>query len=122
MKKLNKKTVKEISRFLRKNQTESEDVFWQFVRNRKLFGKKFLRQHAIKYTDYDGEKFFVVDFYCAEKKLIVELDGKIHDFQKYSDDYRTNILKKLGFTVIRFKNEELSDFKTIIKELEKYLR
>ena len=41
MKKLNKKT-------------ESEDVFWQLVRNRKLFGKKFLRQYAIKYTDYDS--------------------------------------------------------------------
>jgi very-short-patch-repair endonuclease len=76
---LNKKNelievAKIICRDLRKRQTKAEEIFWQAVRNRKFLGNKFLRQHPIFYDLKGKESFFIADFYCHEKKLIVELD------------------------------------------------
>ena len=53
------------------------------------------------------ETFFVADFFCFEKKLIVELDGVIHNYKLKEDEYRTKILKSLGLDVIRFKNDDV---------------
>lgn len=73
--------TKNIVRKLRKNQTESENVLRDELRNRKLDGHKFLRHHAIIYENNKHNFFFFApDFYCAEYKLAVELDGKIHDY------------------------------------------
>jgi very-short-patch-repair endonuclease len=64
---------------LRKTPTPSENILWQVLRNRKLDGKKFVRQFPIIF-EYQGRKrFFVADFYCHEAKLIIELDGKIQE-------------------------------------------
>jgi len=60
--------AKNTARELRKNQTESEGIFWEVVRNRKLFGKKFLRQHPVQLKFMGKKRFFIGDFYCAEKK------------------------------------------------------
>ena len=57
--------------------------------------------------DIYGFNYFIADFYCAEKKLIIELDGKIHDEQKEYDENRDRILKEMKLKVIRFKNHEL---------------
>jgi very-short-patch-repair endonuclease len=98
---------RELTRELRKNQTSAEQVFWEYVRNRKFEGKKILRQHPIKFEYYDTKRFFVADFYCAEIKLIIEIDGEIHEKQKEYDEYRTYLLNNLGYNLIRFKNNEV---------------
>ena len=98
---------RESARELRKNQTSAEQVFWEYVRNRKFEGRKILRQHPIKFEYYDTKRFFIADFYCAEIKLIIEIDGKIHEKHKEYDNYRTYLLNNLGYKVIRFKNNEV---------------
>ena len=70
--------IKQTVRDLRKNQTLSEVKIWKAVRNRKLKGKKFLRQHPIRFNMDGRKRFFIADFYCHEKNLVVEIDGKIH--------------------------------------------
>lgn len=86
--------AKSVARDLRRRQTKGEQMFWEAVRNRKFRGKKFLRQHPIL-VDYDGkETFFVADFYCAEAKLVVEIDGEIHENQKERDALRTAIINE----------------------------
>ncbi len=115
-------SYKEIVRKLRKNQTESEKIIWEIVRNRKLKGQKFLRQHPIIFP-YEGRKrFFVADFYCAKRNLVVEIDGKVHDDQQERDKFREHLIEKIGMKVIRFKNEEVEhDLENVIRTLESYL-
>ena len=88
-------------RSLRKNQTKTEEIFWELVRNRKFLNLKFRRQHQI------GS--YVVDFYCNEQKLIIEFDGEVHNTfeQQKHDSIRDKYLTSLGNRVLRFKNEEL---------------
>ena len=80
--------------------TEAEDILWRRLRNKKL-GYRYRRQHPID--------CFIVDFVCIELKLIIEVDGVYHDNQakKTNDEERTHILQESGFTIIRFKNEEI---------------
>lgn len=89
------------ARELRKNSTPSEEIFWEIVRDRRFLDLKFRRQHQI--GDY------IVDFYCAEQKLIIELDGKVHESEKriLIDKKRDAYLKKLGNKVLRITNDEL---------------
>ncbi len=91
----------EYGRILRQRQTEAEEKLWHLIRNRKLNGLKFRRQHPL-------EKY-IADFYCHEKRLVIELDGGIHrsQMQQEIDDERTSVLNRLGITVLRFKNEEV---------------
>ncbi|MGB2870107.1 MAG: endonuclease domain-containing protein [Bacteroidota bacterium] len=99
----------ELARILRKNQTATERILWNSLRNRQFLGKKFLRQHPI-FFDYEGkEAFFIADFHCHEHRLVIEVDGKSHDYQKEYDDYRTYIINCLGIKVVRFTNEEIED-------------
>ena len=107
--------IKLAARDLRKNQTEAEDIFWRRLRNRGFLGKKFLRQHPIIYMIEGEKRFFFADFYCKEKKLVVEVDGGIHLGQKEYDQYRDLIIQGLGLRVIRVNNE------TIQAELDKFL-
>ena len=99
--------AKLICRDLRKNSTKAEKILWNKLRNRKLDGKKFLRQHPIFYDLKSTESFFVADFYCFEEKLIIELDGHYHKYRLREDEERTEILNLLGLKVIRFSNEEV---------------
>ena len=92
------------------------------VRARKLFSLKFLRQHALTYEYYGKSKFLIADFYCAEKKFVIELDGKIHERQKDYDEQRDYIMKKLGIKVLRIRNEELDDKISLIKKLSEFLK
>ena len=106
------------ARKLRKEMTPEEKLLWSNLRNRKLKGLKFLRQHPIVYdTIKNKPKFFIPDFYCAEKKLIIEIDGKIHDFQKNYDERRQEILTNMGLKVIRFKTEEFKDISVVMKKI-----
>ena len=94
---------------LRRKETEAEQKLWALLRNRQLKGRKFRRQHAI--TKY------IVDFYCHECKLAIELDGYHHkkDETKEYDKARTALLNEYGITVLRFWNEE------VIEEIEMVL-
>jgi type I site-specific restriction-modification system R (restriction) subunit/very-short-patch-repair endonuclease len=101
---------------LRKNQTPAEDIFWELVRNKKFFGLKFRRQHQI------GP--YIVDFYCDENKLVIELDGEIHntDEQREHDSIRDKYLSSMGYKVLRFKNEDIiNDTETALKAISGHL-
>ena len=85
---------------LRRNETGQEKIVWWHLKDRNL-GFKFKRQHSI-----GG---YIVDFYCAEKKLVIEIDGGVHlggENIKY-DKTKNSFLKNLGLSVIRFINDEV---------------
>ena len=65
--------------------------------------------------------FFILDFYCAEKKLVLELDGKLHDFQKDYDKTRTEVLEEMGFRVLRIKNDELMHIENVKQKISDIL-
>ncbi len=113
-------TIKNTARDLRKNQTPAEKILWNLLRNRKFEGKKFLRQHPIVIKDSSQPEFYIVDFYCAEYKMIIELDGKIHDFQLEYDQDREAVLKNLGYRIIRFKNKELDDITSVLDRVKMF--
>ncbi len=102
-----KSVINRTTRVLRRKSTEAEEIFWLLVRNRQISDKKFLRQFPISYKLNGKRRFFVADFFCHQAKLVVELDGKIHEKQKAYDKMRDNILKNLGYQIIRIKNDEL---------------
>jgi leucyl-tRNA synthetase len=103
--------LKKYARANRQPQTESEDKLWQVVRNSQL-GVKFRRQHPIG--------TYIADFICLEKKLIIEVDGAIHNETKEYDENRTAVLNQLGFHVIRFTNTEVeNDIDTVIASIKK---
>ena len=97
----NKLSEKGKRRNLRQNQTEAEKLVWRFLRKRQLLDTKFKRQFSVDH--------FVIDFYCPELKLAVELDGASHNEpeKKKYDIKRENYLKNFDVTFIRIKDEEL---------------
>ncbi len=112
MKVHNKASLKEIRRRLRKDSTPSEDILWQEVRNGKLNGLKFKRQHSI------GN--YIVDFYCATARLVIEVDGEIHLAydQQEKDKLRDENLIDMGFKIIRFTNDEIVfNIDSVIKKI-----
>jgi len=111
------KVIKKYSRELRRNATGPEKLLWEQLRNRKLSGYKFLRQHPIIYkADYKGLNYFIADFYCHAKKAVIELDGSIHNEKEEYDQFRDEEMKLMGLHVLRLKNDEMSDMnKTLLK-------
>lgn len=85
------------ARALRGRETPVEDILWEFLRARRLGGLKFRRQHPV------GK--FVLDFYCHEARLSVELDGKYHQEQQRYDQERSAQIRALGARELRFSNE-----------------
>jgi len=87
------------ARRLRRDQTLAEKTLWTLVRNRRLGGFRFLRQVAI-------DRYFA-DFVCEAAKVIVELDGPVHDGREDYDARRTEILELFGYIVVRVRNERV---------------
>lgn len=87
---------------LRKRETEAERILWEKLSNKQL-RVKFRRQHPL-YR-------FIVDFYCHELRLVIELDGSIHDLAEQADydQFRTMLINQLDIKVIRFGNDEIFD-------------
>jgi very-short-patch-repair endonuclease len=113
------KIVKKRARELRINATPLETLLWKELRNRKLCGYKFLRQHPIVYNPYgSGVKYFVADFYCDIKKTVIELDRPIHQHNLEYDQFRDAEMVNLGLHILRIKNEELLDIKYVLKKLK----
>ena len=99
--------ARELCRKLRRTQTQAETIFWMHVRGRKFHGLKFYRQCPIFYEINYHESFFIADFFCFDKKIVIEIDGKIHDTRYKQDAERSKILNDLGLGVVRIKNEEI---------------
>ena len=112
------------ARTLRKNQTTSEIDMWKHLRNRRLLGFKFLRQHPLVIEKSEGKRnFYIADFYCAEKKLLIEIDGVIHNKQIEYDQSRDELVKELGITVLRFTNDQVeNNIIDVLKTIRSKLR
>ena len=112
------------ARRLRRVSTPAEKVFWSRVRNRKFLSYKFNRQYVIRYDhDIASCQFYIVDFYCHARRLIIEIDGGIHDAQLEADLLRESRLIEMGYRVIRFKNEEvLFNWRSVHTRLEEVLK
>ena len=96
-----------LARGLRKNQTKAEKILWQRLRNKQMMGYRFLRQRPVYYKNDNKYKFFVADFFCFKLRLIIEVDGGIHQTQEDYDQKRTELLQSKNFVVLRFSNEEI---------------
>ena len=97
----NRPYLKDTRRLLRANLTTAEAVLWKYINGRQLEGRRFRRQHSIEN--------YIVDFYCASERLVIELDGGVHDNpgQANADFVRDERLRELGFCVLRFDNDSV---------------
>jgi very-short-patch-repair endonuclease len=101
---------------MRKNPTETEKILWNILRKLRSEGYIFRRQHPID--------IFIADFYCHKLKLVIEVDGEIHEDEqaKDYDDGRTAELEKYGIKVQRFTNDQvLRDKEFIINQINKWI-
>ena len=97
--KANESEQKILRKELRSHATPAEAVLWKMLKGRNADGMKFRRQQGI------GPH--VLDFYCPELRLCVELDGSSHDYKYEYDEQRTEFLQKQGIRVLRFSNEQV---------------
>jgi len=109
------KEIKKIfARTLRQDQTKAEKIVWELLRKRKFKNLKFRRQHVI-----EG---FVVDFYCHEFRLGIEVDGGIHLKRKDYDRLRQAVIEAEGIKVVRIQNSEvIGNRKRALKRLEEII-
>ena len=91
--------LKPLARQMRTKPTPAEDILWQYLRNRQLLGYKFRRQHSIER--------FIVDFYCNEVSLVIEVDGPIHQYQKQEDTIRQAFIESQVLHILRFSDEDV---------------
>ena len=106
--------VLENARYLRQKETDAEQFLWQILRNRQLNNLKFRRQHPV-------QEGFVLDFYCAEHRLGIEVDGEVHltlDQKSYDASRAEELNKIYGITLVRFTNEEvLENVDAVLQEI-----
>ena len=102
--------LKERARTLRKNQTPAELELWEAIRKKKL-GVEFHRQVPLLH--------YIVDFYCHEIGLAIEVDGKIHEIQVLEDGIRQGKLEKYGVHFLRFTIDEvLDELNTVLNKIK----
>jgi very-short-patch-repair endonuclease len=96
--------------------TEAEGVLWERLRRKSMLGVKFRRQQII-----EG---FIADFFCEAAKLVIEIDGGVHDLpdQKKIDEHRRKVFEARGLKELRFSNERvMSDINGVLQEIGKVL-
>jgi very-short-patch-repair endonuclease len=101
----------------RQHPTTAEALLWQALKGQQLQGRKFRRQHSIEN--------YIADFYCASAKLLIELDGEVHDdtIARQNDQVRDERLEQLGFKVLRFKNEEVTkNLDLVLQTISQHVR
>jgi very-short-patch-repair endonuclease len=106
----------ERARILRMNLTRHEIILWNFLKNKQLMGLKFRRQHPI------GR--FIADFYCHQKKVVIEIDGESHfnEEAKEYDEGRTAEFERLDIKMIRFTNHEVEfEIEQVVEKIKKFL-
>ncbi|MFM2068692.1 MAG: hypothetical protein RLZZ584_3601 [Pseudomonadota bacterium] len=112
-----RRTLKPLSRALRSHATPAEQLLWARLRRKQVLGLQFYRQKPIA--------GFIVDFYCAAAKLVIELDGAQHlepDVQDY-DRQRTEVLQALGLRVVRFDNHQvMTEMEPVMTVIESLVR
>ncbi len=114
--------IKERCRELRKKSTNAERIFWEQVRNKKFYVIKFYRQFPILHDVTGKETFFILDFYCHQANLAVEIDGGIHKRLIKADRLKDKVLKSLGIRVIRFQSREIEEeINKVMKKLEEFI-
>jgi len=102
------------ARELRQNQTSTEKIMWECLRDRRFCNAKFRRQHNI------GQ--YIADFYCHEAKLVVEVDGEIHQTQQERDRDRNLWMQSNGLTVLRFSNQAIfNNLEETLQTISSYL-
>ena len=89
----------ETARLLRKNMTFPEKILWEQLKGKNILGLRFRRQHPID--------IFITDFHCHKAKLVIEIDGEIHEDQVEYDEGRAAEIEKYGIMIIRFTNAEV---------------
>ena len=101
----------ETAKLLRNNMTYYESLLWESLKGKQICGVRFRRQHPIRY--------FIADFYCHEAKLVVEVDGDIHNDQTDYDDGRSAEMEKFGIIVLRVTNSEVeTSLEKVIYKIE----
>ena len=104
-----------LAKSFRKEMTPAETLLWEHIRNKQLNGLKFRRQQII-----EG---FIVDFFCHELKLVIEIDGNVHneDEQKEIDEHRKKVFELRGLKELRFTNDEvLHDISSVLKKIKAF--
>ena len=117
--------IKETSKKLRNNMTESEIILWSFIKWWKLW-INFLRQKPMYvYTEYNWQdRFIIPDFYCHEKKIILEIDWSVHNLKEIYllDKYKKELLNNKWYKVIRIKNEDIkNNVNDVLKTIKLHL-
>ena len=103
--------VMELAKMLRNNMTHHEKLLWEKLNGKQICGVRFRRQHPIN--------FFIADFYCHEVRLVVEVDGEIHNDKLDYDDGRSAEMEKFGIKVIQFTNKEVENStEEVIRKIE----
>ena len=103
--------VIELAKDMRHNMTEAEERLWSAINKRQINGLKFRRQHPINR--------YILDFYCYEKQLAIEVDGEVHRKQKDNDNYRDEFLKSIGIRTIRIHNKEImNNLNAVIEKIK----
>ena len=113
----NQPQQKIIRRILRQQPIGCERILWNKLRNRQLGGYKFKRQYSISK--------YIVDFYCAKARLVIEIDGATHSTEKeiQYDKQRQEFLEKQGVRVIRYLNTEIKeDLNEVLENILKYCK
>jgi very-short-patch-repair endonuclease len=101
----------ELAKMLRNTMTYHENLLWEKLKGKQICGLRFRRQHPIS--------FFIVDFYCHEARLVIEVDGEIHVDKIDYDDGRSAEMEKFGIKVIRFTNLEVENIiEKVIRRIE----
>ena len=107
--------IMEMAKALRKEMTPVERLLWDRLNNKQLLNVRFRRQHPI-YR-------FIADFYCHAARLVVEVDGEIHNSQKEYDEGRTAEMERFGIKVIRFRNDDVEkNIEDVIYRIEQIVR
>ncbi len=117
MRTFNRRNLKTKRKHLRNNPTQAEAFLWGYLKDNQIEGRKFRRQSSIKP--------FIVDFYCPEEKLVIELDGDFHIDEKAikDDEQRTMKLETEGLQVIRFENQEvLLNLESVLQEIKRHFK
>ena len=107
--------IRDAARVHRKNPTPSESLLWEAIRGGRIEGRKFRRQQPI------GP--FIVDFYCPEERLVVEVDGPVHDRQQREDAGRQEAIEMLGLHFVRITHDEvITDLPSAVARIRAAIR
>ena len=109
------KPLYQMARELRNSATHAETILWSYLKTKPL-GFKFRRQHPYS--------IYILDFYCHSLKLVIEVDGNIHDLDKVkeNDKHREELIQKDGLTIIRFENKQVEQsLQQVIKQVEDFI-